>query len=157
LLFCQLFRLYGKWGHGRVGADMSKILVIDDDPQVRELLSRVLKREGYDLCVAADGDEGLEVTRNERPDLVITDIFMPEREGLSTIMELKRIRPGIGIIAISGGGHIARGDYLDAAVDMGANVGLAKPLDLKHLRATVARLLEAGPAPVSPRVTLKTD
>ena len=136
---------------------MSKILVIDDDPQVRELLSRVLEREGYDTCVAADGAEGLDVAREQRPDLVITDIFMPEREGLTTIMDLKRIRPGMGIIAISGGGHIARGDYLDAAVDMGADVGIPKPLDLDLLRATVARILECGPDPAQPRVTLNTD
>ena len=136
---------------------MPKILIIDDDPQVRELLVRVLEREGYQLCLAANGAEGMEQARVERPDLVITDIFMPEREGLSTIMDLKRIRPGMGIIAISGGGHFAHGDYLDVAVDMGACAGLAKPLDLNDLRATVARLLETGPDPVEPRVTLTSD
>jgi len=136
---------------------MPKILVIEDDPQMRELLRRMLEREGHELCEAADGAQGLDVARKERPDLVITDIFMPEREGLTTIMDLKRIRPGMAIIAISGGGHFARADYLDAAVDMGACAGLPKPLDFDLLRATVARLLEAGPDPVKPRVTLNTD
>lgn len=136
---------------------MPKILVIDDDPHVRDLLVRVLEHEGYEVLVAANGVEGLEVAKSTRPDLVITDIFMPEREGLTTIMDLKRIRPQMGVIAISGGGHFARGDYLDVAVDMGASAALPKPLDLDRLRATVAGLLASGPTPAHPRITLNTD
>lgn len=136
---------------------MSRILIIDDDPHVRDLLVRVLEHEGYEVSLAANGLEGLDAARSVRPDLVITDIFMPEKEGLTTIMDLKRIRPSMGVIAISGGGHFARGDYLDVAIDMGASAGLPKPLDLDRLRATVARLLESGPAPEEPRVTLNSE
>jgi DNA-binding response OmpR family regulator len=131
---------------------MAKILVIDDDSGVREVMARALARDGHEVVTAADGNEGLSVARREPPDLVITDIFMPEREGLDTIMELRKWRPDLRIIAISGGGHFASGDYLRVARDMGAAVTLNKPIDLRALSSAVDSLLGDSGPPDSPRV-----
>jgi DNA-binding response OmpR family regulator len=131
---------------------MAKILVIDDEPGVRRFLARALAREGHEVVLASDGHEGLTVARKESPDLVITDIFMPEREGLDTIMELRRWRPDLRIMAISGGGHFATGDYLRVARDMGAAITLSKPIDVRTLREAVAALLGGGGPPPAPRI-----
>lgn len=136
---------------------MAKILIIDDDSGVREVMARALSRDGHEVATAADGNEGLSVARREPPDLVITDIFMPEREGLDTIMELRRWRPDLRIMAISGGGHFASGDYLRVARDMGATVTMSKPIDMRTLSETVSSLLgESGP-PDSPRIKTHDD
>ena len=82
---------------------MSRILIIEDDEHVRGMLRKMLERIGYDVFDAPDGKEGLDFYRNTPVDLVITDILMPEKEGIQTIMELRREFPDVKIIAISGG------------------------------------------------------
>ncbi len=129
---------------------MARILIIDDDDGVRRLLERVLERAGHSVLTARDGEAGLAAARQARPDLVITDIFMPEREGLSTIVELRRIHPDVPVIAISGGGMLAGGDYLSVARDMGADRVLPKPLQISILRDVVHDLLQGRDASAVP-------
>jgi len=86
--------------------NMARILVIDDDIQILEMLGQTLEREGYEVVDALDGKEGMRLYREAPTDLVITDIVMPEKEGVETIMELKRDFPDVKIIAMSGGGQI---------------------------------------------------
>ena len=80
-----------------------KVLVIDDDHLVRYTLSKILQRNGYHVVTASDGKRAMAVFRDERPDVVITDIIMPEQEGIETILKIRHERPEVKIIAISGG------------------------------------------------------
>jgi len=124
---------------------MTKILVIDDEPEVRETIARILESHGYQVIDAKDGNDGLDVLRDERPDLVITDILMPGCDGLETIMEMRRRAPNAKIIAISGGGSRGIFDYLDAAQRFGASDTLVKPFGALALLEHVQHCLEAGP------------
>jgi DNA-binding response OmpR family regulator len=110
---------------------MARILVIEDDALVRDWIRDGLSAAGHVVVVANDGREGLVRFRSERPDLVITDIFMPERNGLDVILELAPSR--VNIIAISGGGDLDRGDHLDDAVNFGARWSLMKPFTIETL------------------------
>jgi CheY-like chemotaxis protein len=123
---------------------MPYIVVIDDDDQVRGLLVRMLQKAGYtDLGEAADGNQGLARHRERAADLVITDIVMPEKEGLETIQELRRMSPDLRIIAISGGGLNQPGNYLQLARHFGANEVLTKPIQYDDLVAAVQAVLAA--------------
>lgn len=115
----------------------SNILVIDDDPLVRKTLRVILEDEGYSVRCAKDGRDGLAAFREGPPDLVITDIIMPEQEGLETIMAIRSAWPEGAIIAISGGGRIQYADILHAAKRLGADAILAKPFEPHELIATV--------------------
>jgi CheY-like chemotaxis protein len=127
---------------------MTRILVIEDDTDERELFKVALKRAGYEVVGAPDGQVGLELFYQQPFPLVITDIFMPEKEGLETIFELKRTFPDVHIIAISGGstlGHHSGTFQADEALEVarvaGAERTLDKPIDLKQLLQTVEELL----------------
>lgn len=89
---------------------MTRILVIDDEPQVRAMLRQMLEREGYEVVEAEEGEEGMRRYREQPVDLVITDILMPQKEGIETIRALRRTNPGVKIIAISGGGRMSKLD-----------------------------------------------
>jgi CheY-like chemotaxis protein len=105
-----------------------RILVIDDDAAVREMISKMLNSEGFEALTAADGEQALRVIRSHSEiDLVIIDMIMPEKEGIETISELKRDFPHIKILAISGGGKISADIYLRLAAQMGADSALKKP------------------------------
>jgi CheY-like chemotaxis protein len=121
---------------------MAKILVIDDDALVRDTIVRILERKGYQVLVAGDGVRGLRMFRSERPDLVITDIVMPEKEGLATIREIRGECPNAKIIAISGGARIGNIDFLDVAGKLGASEILPKPFDPFDLIKLVSRCLD---------------
>jgi len=121
---------------------MSRILVIDDDDQIRAMLQQVLQREGYEVIEAADGKPGMRLFRERGAELIITDIIMPEKEGLETIMELRRDFPEVKIIAISAGGRLEPNQYLDLAKKLGAQVTLIKPFEREELLAAVHGLLE---------------
>src|SRR5688572_234064 len=84
---------------------MQRILVIDDDEQVRALLYEILDRAGFKVVEATNGVEGLKLYRAQPADLVITDLIMPEKEGVETILELRREFPDVRVVAISGGGR----------------------------------------------------
>jgi CheY-like chemotaxis protein len=120
----------------------ASILVIDDDSLVRDTIVRILERNGYRTRAAADGLRGLGMFREERPDLVITDIIMPEKEGLQTIREIKNECPQMPILAISGGARIANLDYLAIAGLLGAYEILPKPFAPGELLERVARGLD---------------
>ena len=120
---------------------MARILVIDDDPQVREMLKQFLERAEYEVEVAADGNAGLKLHRTKAADVVITDIVMPEKEGLEIIMEFRRFFSAVPVIAISGGGKIGPHDYLATARAMGAQRTFAKPFNLQELLAAIRKLL----------------
>lgn len=120
---------------------MARILVIDDDDQVRSMLRTTLEVAGYEVEVAADGNAGTQTFHESRPDLVITDIVMPEKEGLETIQELRKFSRDIPIIAISGGGLVNPMSYLAMAKQFGASKTFFKPIKQDELLAAVQELL----------------
>jgi CheY-like chemotaxis protein len=120
---------------------MQAILVIDDDPLVRRTIERVLQRGGYKVHLAADGLEGLRMFRNLKPDLVITDIMMPVKEGLDTIRLLKTWAPDIKIIAISGAIRGGNKDFRVEAAALGASASITKPFEPDELLAIVSKHL----------------
>lgn len=123
------------------GTARRSILVVDDDAQVRSVVSETLRLEGHAVDVAEDGRHAMEKLGRCRFDLVITDLLMPEKEGLETISEIRRTDTQIPIVAISGGGRLGPRYYLDTALGMGANATLAKPFGRQELLTTVNHLL----------------
>lgn len=120
---------------------MARIVLIDDDEDVRRTLVRMLETAGHEVHEAADGDSGLELSIRVDPQLVITDILMPEKEGIETIMTLKRDHPSLRIIAISGGGRSGGMDFLDIARSLGADEVLQKPFRRAELLDLIKRLI----------------
>ena len=119
---------------------MTRILVIDDDAQIREVLKQSLERVGYETLVAADGKAALKLNHATPVDLIITDIIMPEMEGLETIMEFRRCFPSVRVIAISGGGRIGPFEYLKLAEMLGAQKTIEKPFELRELVRSIQDL-----------------
>lgn len=122
---------------------MARILVVDDDYQVRKFISQALSRAGHEPLPAGDGNECLRLFRASPVPLVIIDIIMPEKEGIETIIELRRLDPGLRIIAISGGGRVGPESYLMTAKGLGAADALQKPFTAGELTQTVSRVLES--------------
>jgi len=118
------------------------ILVIDDDAQLRGFLCEVLDQSGYQVYQAENGTIGSELFNIHAPDLVLTDIVMPEKEGMELIMELRSASPTLPIIAMSGGNAGFSGSYLAAAGKLGANITLAKPFTASHLLTAIEELLK---------------
>lgn len=116
---------------------MTRILIIDDDVQVLDMLRQTLENEGYEIITAPNGKEGAHLYREDPADLVITDIIMPEKEGLETIIELKKDFPDVKIIAISGGGKSNPEEYLQMAKMLGAKHIFAKPVEREELLKAV--------------------
>ena len=121
-----------------------RILVIDDDDQMRVLLRQVMEWAGFEVAEAEDGREGMQLQRRQPADLVITDLIMPEQEGMETIRLLKKEFPQTRIIAISGGGRIGPEAYLPAAQELGADRVFSKPFDVRELAGAVKELLAHG-------------
>ncbi len=117
---------------------MASLLIVDDDCQVLDLLANYLTRCGYHVRLAQDGHQALDRMRQEPADLCLTDLVMPEREGVETIQEIRREFPGTKIIAMSGA---AGGSYLRVAELLGAHAILPKPFDLQRLLDTIRSLL----------------
>lgn len=120
---------------------MKQILVIDDERQVRAMLRLALERTGYAVVEASDGKEGIRLYREKLCDLIITDLIMPEKEGIEIIRELKQEFPDIKIIAMSGGGLVSPDNYLYIAGKLGARRTFAKPVDRGELLNAVEELL----------------
>lgn len=121
---------------------MARILIIDDDDNFRKLLRRMLEKAGYDnIEEAGNGSVGIKLCQKHSFDLIITDIIMPDKEGLEIITELTRDYPRIKIIAISGGGCIGPMSYLEMAKHLGAKRTLAKPFTNADLIEVVQELL----------------
>ena len=120
---------------------MARILIIDDDVQILDMLRQTLELKGYEVVDATNGKEGIRLYRENPADLIITDIVMPEKEGIETIIELKRNFPDVKIIAISGGGRITPEGYLSMAKRLGANRTFEKPVERDELLAAVRELI----------------
>jgi DNA-binding NtrC family response regulator len=120
---------------------MYQILVIDDYADVRRLIRMTLEDAELDVFEAENGRVGLEINEAEEIDLIITDLLMPEKEGIETIRELRQKDLDIPVIAISGGGSMAPERLLKYAMDLGANAGLTKPVDMDELTGLVHSLI----------------
>lgn len=121
---------------------MAKILVFDDEPSILLMIKKMLERAGHEVDIALNGREGMELFEKNKPDLVITDIIMPEKEGLETILELRKKNPELKIIAISGGGRIGPEGYLPSAKRLGADMVFQKPLAQKEFLQAILTLSE---------------
>lgn len=121
---------------------MARILVIDDEDQIRALLRRVLEKQGHEVLEAEHGAIALEVAEEGPLDLVITDIMMPEKDGLEVISALRRDTPDLKILAISGGG-VLRSKALHIANLLGAYGTLQKPFAIEALISKVNEALAA--------------
>lgn len=119
---------------------MAKILVIDDEPQIRTMLKDILENEGYEVIEAENGEVGIRQYKNDPTDVVITDIVMPDKEGIATIRELKQEFPDIKIIAMSGGGRGVADNYLMMAEAFGVKRVFKKPIAYDELVSAVAEL-----------------
>ena len=123
---------------------MARILLIEDNDPIRALLRENLELEGHTVIEARNGQEGLDLFRQAGADLVITDIVMPEKEGLAVLMELRNEQPPVKVIAISGGGLGSAEDYLATAKVLGAATVLLKPFPPAVLIAAITELLAGG-------------
>ena len=120
---------------------MKRILVIDDDEAFRRVFADTLVRAGYQVLTAENGVVALKLFRAQPVDLVITDLVMPEKEGIETMLELHKLQPTLKIIVMSGGGRVDPTDYLPMAKQLGASKTLAKPFKSEEMLDAVAGLL----------------
>ena len=122
---------------------MARILVIEDDDNFRKMLNVMLTHAKYDVVEAPNGRVGLKIYRKEQIDLVITDVFMPDKEGIETTFDLKDENPNVKIIAISGGGIRDKLDLLAQMRDFGVQKTFKKPFVIGEFLAAVKELVEA--------------
>ena len=121
-----------------------RILIIDDEPSALDLLRRSFEGEGYEVLLASNGVEGVGLFRQNPCDLVITDIVMPGKDGLQTILDLREDFPDLPFVAISGGGAISKERYLTVAGYLDRVVTLAKPFTVDEIVDAVENLLAEG-------------
>ena len=120
---------------------MAKIIVVDDDEQICGLFKDILEEEGHEVRTANDGLKAIELFKADASDLILTDIYMPDKEGIETILELKSQQPDVRIIAISGGGQLGAEFQLDIAERVGALKTLRKPIRKRELIEAVNEVL----------------
>jgi CheY-like chemotaxis protein len=120
---------------------MPGILIVEDEKEVREMLRISLARKRYTILEAENGKDAIAHFKPSVTDLVITDLIMPEEDGLKVIMKLREVKPSIKIIAISGGGKAGPGSYLNLAKALGADAAYSKPFSLNDLMAKIDELL----------------
>jgi two-component system chemotaxis response regulator CheY len=121
--------------------NMAKILLIEDDASARMTIVQLLEEASHQVLWAVNGLQGMAMFRGWQPDLVITDIIMPDQEGIQTITEMRAAKPDAKIIAISGGGRIGNTDFLQIARQLGAMDDVPKPFDPDFLLAVVENCL----------------
>jgi DNA-binding NtrC family response regulator len=126
---------------------MARILIIDDESQIRSMLRLMLERVGYEIAEAPDGIEGIRQYRENPADLIITDLIMPNKDGIGMIIDLKKEFPKVKIIAMSGGGVNRPEGYLDGAKKLGATRTLTKPIDRDEMLKAVKETLKDTAAP----------
>jgi CheY-like chemotaxis protein len=124
---------------------MPVLLVIDDDDAIRSLIASYFTANDYTVIEAADGRSALQKFAKADVDVVITDLIMPDMEGIETIRELHKLKPCIKIIALSGGGSMSPSGYLNIASKMGAQYSFSKPVSLEVLKNAVEKLLNEEP------------
>jgi len=120
---------------------MLKILIIDDEAPIRKLLRKLFEKNEYKVLEATNGIQGIKLFNEQHPDLIISDLIMPEKEGLETIRDIKKLNPHVPIIAISGGGITDPKMYLDLASKFGATRTFSKPIDNKVLLSAIKEIL----------------
>jgi CheY-like chemotaxis protein len=130
-----------------VSQSLPAILLVEDDETVRDAVSMMLERAGYDVTLAENGLVAAGLIEDWTPDLVITDVFMPDGDGIEMLTLIRNRRPHLPVIAISGGSPTLRLDYLRVATDLGAVATLHKPFLAEEFLATVARVLQGGEQP----------
>jgi len=121
--------------------DRKKILLVDDEEAIRKMVRVILDDDLYDIQDAANGLEAKALLEKQSFDLIITDVIMPDCDGIELVMETRRKRPGTKVIVMSGGGRVRAGHYLDLAGKLGATRVFEKPFDTADLRQTVQKLL----------------
>ena len=129
--------------HDKAIKVIARILIIDDDAPMRHMLRQALERVGYEVLESPNGRVGMQLQRTTAADIIITDIFMPEHEGLETIRELRRDFPTTKIIAMSGGGQLGNFNFLAIAERLGAQRVLQKPFGLREMLEAVQELLHS--------------
>jgi YesN/AraC family two-component response regulator len=129
---------------------METILIIDDEAQIRSMVRLILERAGYTVREAQDGSDGIRLFREDPAELIITDLIMPNKDGIGMIIELKKDFPDLKIIAMSGGGLNRPEGYLRGAQKLGAACTLSKPLNRSDLlRAVKDTLKGSSPTPIA--------
>lgn len=123
-----------------------RVLLIEDDGSVRRIVRKMLERGRHEVTEAENGRIGLDRLRGNAFDLVITDIVMPEMDGLETLIELRKHYPALKVIAMSGGGRTGNMDFLGSAEKLGASSVLQKPFTFDVLTAAVDRSIDAAPS-----------
>lgn len=114
-------------------SNKAKILLVDDNVQLLNMLNDVLVEHGYDVMSAEDGEQGLNLYKDFLPDIVITDIVMPEVDGIEFLLGLRKINPNVRVIAMSGGNSGHAESYLRIAEKLGADIILNKPFEISEL------------------------
>ena len=127
---------------------MAHVLVVDDEELMREAVRIALEQDGHEVSEAENGSVALRAFANQKPDVVITDLIMPRKEGIETIRDLRKKYPDAKIIALSGRGGIALNANLERALMVGADAALLKPCDFEELRSTVRELTSKRSKPV---------
>ena len=127
---------------------MERILIIDDEHQIRSMLRLMLERDGYEVVEAPDGIEGIRAYRQKPADLIITDLIMPNKDGIGMIIELQKEFPDVKIIAMSGGGLNKPEGYLKGAKKLGAAYTLTKPIDREKMLRAVKNTIKGSASEV---------
>jgi DNA-binding NtrC family response regulator len=122
---------------------MAKILLVEDDDLVRDMLTQVLQRAAHEVISVENGEIAAQYLQRHEPDMMITDIIMPKKSGISLISEVKNRHPAMEIIAISGGGRLDPMGYLDLSETLGASVSFEKPIDNTALLMAIDLLLHS--------------
>lgn len=120
---------------------MAKILLVEDDVLVRDMLVQMLQRASHEVISASNGDEATDVLKTQHPDIMVTDIIMPKKSGITLISEVRNQHPDMEIIAISGGGRLDPTGYLDLSESLGASVSFEKPVDKSALLMAIDLLI----------------
>ena len=126
------------------------VLIADDDPTLRAIAAELLSGEGYRVLEAEDGDQALRIVEAETVDLIVLDMLMPNKDGIETIIELKRRRSSVRILAISSGGSMDVDSLLKPALAFGADRVMSKPLRISTFATTIAEMLSEPTAASSP-------
>jgi CheY-like chemotaxis protein len=123
---------------------MAGVLIVEDDRELREMIATSLMRRKLTVIEASNGKEAIMHFKPSIIDLVVTDIIMPEEDGLKVIMRLRELKPSIKVIAISGGGKAGPGSYLNLAKALGADAVYSKPFSMNDLIERIENMLNTG-------------
>jgi CheY-like chemotaxis protein len=121
---------------------MPGVLIVEDDKELREMLKMSLQRRGFLVLEADNGKDAITHFKPLITDLVVTDLIMPEEDGLKVVIKLRELKPSIRIIAISGGGKVGPGSYLNLAKALGADAIYSKPFSINDLIVKIEQLLD---------------